>query len=479
MKRLSRFLGVIIIIIWTSITAQTVSLDDAIELALKNQPGIQAEKAGVKSADFLKRKAFGRFLPSIEMSVNYTHLKEDLILDLNPIREGILQLHAQGEVTHSNLANLITYGVPLTPEQQQAVYAGAYQQLDALFPAFSETLKKQNYWQGHVQVFQPLFTWGKIWSAYKIASIDHEISKTKLSLKEQQVISEVVQAYFLNQFLSQLVEVRTKAVETLETHERHAKRMAEEGLIAKVEYLRTSTALEKAKVELDKTQNDLAVAQQFLANKIGIDHITFTDPIAFPGYVPKLDSLLRDLDLNQPYLKQLSMTSQKLRKKIHIDLSNNLPDIYAFGKYELFKDDLSILEPEWAVGIGLKWDIFSGFQKYHQIRSDKYLKKKVDLTRQELKNDLVVLIKKTYSEMENAKRHYHAMQKTKELAMENFKLNSKKFDTGLGTSLEVLDAELTLRQVEIALLKDIYDYNSKLAELLVLTGNAHQIRDWF
>lgn len=477
MRRL--YMKLLLIFLTTGIFAQSITLEKAIEMALQNQPGIRAEKASVQSSKYLKRKALGNFLPEISSSIRYYHLKNDIVLDLNPIREGIISLHAQNAVDLQNLNSLIQTGIPLTPEQQQMVYQQAFQQLDQAFPSFSEKFKNQNYWSGQVQFMQPLWTWGKIWSAYKIATYDEKIAHQNLSLKEQKVIVEVVDAYFLNQLLQSLVEVKEKTVESLAQHEHNAKRMYEEGLIAKVEYLRAATALEKEKAELEKARHDLSVARDYLKSKIYTEFSTLDENIKFPSYQPSQDSLLQSLQKQQPYFQILDLTESKLKRKIHIDISENLPTIYAFGNYELFKNDLSILEPEWLIGIGLKWDIFHGFQKVNQLQSDRYLKKKVQYTRQELRENLEIAIKKTYAEMQFAKNNYQALDKALELAQENVKLNRKKFETGLGTSLEVVDAELTLQKVKIARLKEMYTYNKKFAQVLYLSGNVYRITDYF
>jgi outer membrane protein TolC len=463
----------------TLLLSQTITLNDAIQNALEKQPGILAEKEENISTKFLKRKALGRFLPQVHMNVRYNHLKNDIVLDLSPIREGILQLHALNAVDLQNLSSLIQNGRPLTPEEQQLVFQTAYQQLNQQFPAFSEKFKNQNYWSGQIQLVQPLWTWGKIWSAYKIADLDRKIATEKLNLKKQKVIAEVVDAYFLNQLLEALVQVKTRTVQSMEMHEHNARRMFEEGLIAKVEYLRASTALEKEKAELEKVKHDLSVARQYLKSRTYLEFNQLADPIHFPKKEIVFDSLLASLERTQPYLNVLELTRKKVGKKIHIDIVENLPTIYAFGQYELFKKDLSVLEPEWVIGIGLKWDLFDGFQHTNQALSDRALRRKVEYAREELRENLQIQLQKLYAEMKNARNNYQALDKALELAKENVKLNRKKFENGLGTSLEVIDAEITLRKVEIGRLKEMYTYNKKLAELLFLTGQADKIHQYF
>jgi outer membrane protein TolC len=84
-------------------------------------------------------------------------------------------------------------------------------------------------------------------------------------------------------------------------------------------------------------------------------------------------------------------------------------------------------------------------------------------------------VKKNIHDMETSKEQYESLNKSKELAEENLKLASLSFREGMGTSTDVIDAELSLGNVKTEQLKALFDYNTALANLLSSCGNAIDI----
>ncbi len=468
-----------LLILWLPLNGQPLTLNDAVNSALEKQPGIRAARYGTLAAGSAVKSSVANFTPKISSSVRFIRLNDPIVLDLNPIRDAMIQLQGMNAVNFADLSSVLQTGVPLTDAQKAAVLQQATSQLDAALPSFSETVKDRTYLSGQVTMMQPLWTWGKIYSAYRISRLDKRIADQKLSAKEQQIVAKVADAYFLNQLLEAVVQVRKENVKSLEIHLHHAKRMYEEGLIAKVEYLRSSTALAEARSQLRKTENDLRVMHDYLTSLIYTSYDSLSYSLQFPARLPEIDSLIITARHRQPYLNILNSTAEKLLRKKRIDMADALPQIYGFASYELFKDDLSVLEPEWSVGIGLKWNMFHGLENFHKIKEDNYLRRQVELTAAETEDNLKIGIRKTYAEMVNSKYNYRNLEETYRLANENLRLNEKKFNTGLGTSLEVIDAQLTLQKVQIARLREIYTYNKKLAELLYLSGRVNEILNYY
>ncbi len=83
-------------------------------------------------------------------------------------------------------------------------------------------------------------------------------------------------------------------------------------------------------------------------------------------------------------------------------------------------------------------------------------------------------LKKIYSDLQNSEEQYHSLIKSEELAKESLRLNSEAFANGMAKNTDVLDAELTLASVKLAMHKALYDYNTNLAQLLVISGQHNQ-----
>ena len=88
----------------------------------------------------------------------------------------------------------------------------------------------------------------------------------------------------------------------------------------------------------------------------------------------------------------------------------------------------------------------------------------------QLRQDLTLLVQKSWREAELAQEQYQGLGVTARLARENVRLRDKAFSQGLGTSLEVEDARNQLAGVETQRQVAAYQYVVCLARLLVLSG---------
>ena len=81
---------------------------------------------------------------------------------------------------------------------------------------------------------------------------------------------------------------------------------------------------------------------------------------------------------------------------------------------------------------------------------------------------------KTYKEMMSAKEEYEALGSSIALANENFRLRQISFIEGLSTSVELTEAQTLLLAAQTKRLNAAYEYEQKLAQLCVLSGEREK-----
>ena len=128
-----------------------------------------------------------------------------------------------------------------------------------------------------------------------------------------------------------------------------------------------------------------------------------------------------------------------------------------FGYKELYTKDLTLLEPEWAIGAKLQWDIFKGGDTRAKVSSAKAMDRSLGSLEEETIDNLKLLVEKRWRELEHAKGRLTSLVKTRELAVEALRSQNKAYEAGLATGLEVVDAELALSRLQVADLKAHYD----------------------
>ncbi len=123
------------------------------------------------------------------------------------------------------------------------------------------------------------------------------------------------------------------------------------------------------------------------------------------------------------------------------------------------------MDPEWALGVGVKLNLFSGGEKRYKVVQDELLGKEVDEKRKSIEDLLTNACDQLYYGAEARKNTIESFGARLEEAEENLKLAESRFSSGLGISLEVVDANLMLEKIGAEKAQAIYEYHVSLLKL--------------
>ena len=458
--------------------AQIMTLDQAIETALMNNDRIKQYNAKLDQAKYADREAWGNFLPSVSLQAGYNHMNDALSIDLNPIREAMIQIQAGNQVEFTDLYGIVQGGAPLTDQERAAYYGQYYSAIDAQMPEFVETFKNQDYRSAGLLATQPLFMGGKIVAAKKYAAAEKRAAEDEYTRIKNEVIRDAVNNYLNIILLQQVVRTREEVLIGMEQHRRDARRLAEEGLIARYDLMRAEVAVADADRNLFDDRNRLELATVAFRNTLGLDDdapVMITDTLLYQPVADSLSDFLAQAESGQPILRMIGEKRTAASQKYAVERSKFLPQLVGFGKYELYDDDLSALEPRWVVGVQMNLNLFNGFKDHNSLQSAKSLKREVDYLEAGAKREINLWVNKSYRDMRNAETRYQKLETSVALADESVRLNEKRFQTGLGTSLEVIDARLSLEKNLIERITSLYEYYKSLTDLLVAAGHPMDV----
>jgi hypothetical protein len=132
-----------------------------------------------EQANLLAHASLGALLPRAHIEGSAQHLNDDLVLDLDPLRQALIQLQSRDALSDAKLSAAIQ-GQTLSPAQEQAVLQSATAQYQQGIPPFREVVKEQNHWTGALVIVQPLWAGGRLWTARKAALSKRELQPPKL-----------------------------------------------------------------------------------------------------------------------------------------------------------------------------------------------------------------------------------------------------------------------------------------------------------
>lgn len=469
---------VLLILAISTIYSQSLTLEDAIDYAIKHNEQIKQYEAKLTQKEYQNLEALGNFLPQINLNASYTHLNDPIAIDLDPIRQAMIQLQSKNQVEFANIYNLLQGNPQLTNEQRNFLFNQYSSQLNSLIPPFTKELKKQDYKTATLVGIQPIFTGGKLLAAKRFSSLDEKAAEVELKQIKDEVTKEVTKKYLAVVLMNDVIKIRSDVVESVKKHRDRADKMLKQGLISNHNLLRAEVALADAEKNLFEDKNKLELAYLALKNEMGMDlneTIVIVDSLFFRDFADSLDYLLNLAKNHNSILQLIELKKQQAEQKYNVERSSFLPTLAAFGKYELYPEYLSTIEPRWAVGLSLNINLFNGMRDYAKLQAADYLIDEVSALQKNVESKISLLINKSFKDVINSREKYFRNKTTVALAVENLRLNEKRFETGLGTSLEVVDANLAFEKALLDSESSLFEYYSNLTELYSAAGNPRNV----
>jgi outer membrane protein TolC len=438
-----------------SARARDLTFPDALALLQERNEALKAADEEVQRAVGEKAAARGLLLPKVEASARFTRIDDPLALgldlDLNGIRQVILGLHPE---------------VP--PEA---------------IPSFAKRVDYQiqddRFWRAGVNLAWPIYAGGRIAAARAAAATQVELARDVRRRTDEGLLTCLARCYFGVRLARQAVDVRQQVLDGLDRHLFEARRLEEEGIIARVERLHAEVARAEAAREAMKARRDLEVAQAALSGLLSDSgEIAPASPLFLQGEVAPLDSFLVLADRGNADLAALGEQQDLARQALRAQRGTLLPEVGIFGMKELCTGDLTALDPRWAVGIGARVTLFDGFANWNRAQAARSTVRRVDYLEVRARRDVATLVRKRHADLLAARDLFQSLDSTLVLAEENLRARTASFQEGLATSLEVVDARLTLSRVQLARLLAAYDFDVALAELLEACGQSGRFESY-
>ena len=220
--------------------------------------------------------------------------------------------------------------------------------------------------------------------------------------------------YFGAILAKEAVKIRAEFLKNTKQNAKEAAQMYKAGTISKVEKMAIEITAAQAQRDYDTSLNDADMAQTLLKNLLSEqEDISFTSSLFMPDQskIPTLDYFKQRALQNNTSLKIIDAGIKKTKANIKAQRADFLPTIYLFAKHELYTKDLTILEPDYAYGIGFSWNLFEGGASYNKTKAAIRQKESVEELKQKAVQDIQTALDYYYKKMQNAAMNYKAVQK--------------------------------------------------------------------
>ncbi|WP_117235539.1 TolC family protein [Vibrio maerlii] len=429
----------------------SISFEQAWQVLQSNNNSLAAQRANVERYQHLQSSTRSLNLPSVSVGANYTRLDSDVTIN--------------GEQFADSLSNV--------PPGLEAILAGAGSMFGDI-GGITSTITERDIFTSSIRAVWPIFTGGRITAAQSAAQGQTDEAKSQLAMETQARFEDLSKYYFSVQLAKEVVETRKAVEKGLTQHRDFAIKLEEQGQIAKVERLQAEASLDKAIVERKKVEHELNIAQSALTQILSAEtSVEPSDDLFVNQRLPTMSAFIDQTLSTYPGLDLLDAKQRQASSLIKAEKGKYYPEVYLYGDYSLHEDDTlaSVAKPDWLVGIGVNVPLIDTSGRSDKVSAAHSAVKQVDYLKAQARQDLTVLVHKTYLEAQQSIDEVLGLNSSLSLAQENLTLRKKAFNQGLATSLEVVDAELYLASIKTQQSAARFKYLISLNKLLALSSS--------
>jgi len=469
-------LGVVLLALWSGVGARglaaqesgrVLTLRDAVEQALEENGSLDAARWHLEAAQAQAREAWGSIMPTVNMNASFTR---NLDIPTNYLPANIFDPDADSD-------------------ELVGVRFGS-----------------DNQWYAQARATQPLFNAAAflgVGAAGRYEMLQQEVVRGAA----QQVATEARLRYYDVLLADEQLRLVTQSLARVRRVLDETRKMNQAGLASEYDVLRLEVELSNLEPNVARSRNAADAARRTLAVAMGeesLDGVELTgsllavelpapegrEPVApaVGGTDLMLDRALRSESLRAPEavelafdqrsdLRQLRLTRDLRETERKVELSEYLPQVSVFGTWTAVgqgNDDLTFFGDQKydarAVGLEVSVPIFSGFQRPARVRRMgavvEQVEAQLELARDQTENEVKTLLDQVRESYDRVLAQRRAVAQ----ATRGYEIARREYGAGIGSQLQVTDAELALRQSEFNYAQSVYDYLTAQARLDAAVG---------
>ncbi|MBO9690893.1 TolC family protein [Chryseobacterium sp.] len=413
---------------------QHLSLQQAVEIGLKNNKNIQISHLKQKMSITKEKDLKMEKLPDIEFHTSYTQ-----VTNLYQHQNGVFNKATKYDVINGMYDFTLSASIP--------VYMG-----------------------------------GKIKNTEKKAGIDTEISVLKTHLDERQLKMQIITAFLQIHHLKEQQSLINDKMKEDSVNIRQVKALKANGVVTVNEVLRTSLQLSNHTMSWTELDNDIQIAEHQLKTILSLPesqemHVDTEDLISDNASIPYVDELTETaLSKNESVeITHKNLSLKELDQKI--TKANYLPKITAGGEYFLKYPNMMFFPPEpyayrlGMIGVNLTYPIESLYKNKYKMQE---ARENIDLAKLQIEENEEKIrhnVYEAYKKFEETDQKVKIAEEAIQQAKENYRIVRTKYANKLSLITELIDADNAYLEAESNLISVKINRQLKYYQLQYTIGN--------
>lgn len=397
------------------VTAQTgisgkLSLDQCIETGLKNNPGYQSSEFLLDETEAKIEEAFSGYYPVVTLNSDAdTYSRENGNQKYNTLNTGVT----------------LSY----------------------------------NIFQGY-----------KTKSLYGAAQDNYQANLYQHEVNRQDLVFNIIWAYYRSLQSERILQSADEAVKNSTLHLEFAVAKQKAGMATRSDILKSEVELSNAELNKIKAANTLLAAKGNLNQLLALPsdyQIELHDDLSVMIEVPvqPYDSLLNEAINSRSEIKKYQSFLDAQQKNILIAKSGYYPSLRANANYNFAGPAVTSMNQNWWLGMSLSVPVFKGFLNRARVNQEEFAYKSLEKELEHLKQKISQEVWNAWLSVKESVERISTSSKAVESARENLLLAEGEYKEGVGSIIQLTDAQTTFVTVEQSYIQALADFKISFAEL--------------
>ena len=443
MKKVGLFLGFALFALTsfaqnTEQQALTLTLEQALEIALTESPTIKIAEQEIEIKRYAKQEAYSSLYPRFDATAQYQRViaKQTMSMQMG--------------------------------EQAQTIKVGS-----------------DNSFNGGVSASMPIVN-AQLWESLKVSVADIILSIEKARSSQIDMIEQVTKAYFAILLAKESEVVFQRVYDNAVENNKNIQKRYEVGSVSEYDLITSNVSVQNAIPNLIEAKNAVVLALWQLKALLGIDLQKNIDVAgSLNDYEAQMNYAynLAQLDLsNNSSLKQLDIQEGMLESALKISKLANVPTLSVNAAYlytALGNDGKFFQGKAWNpysyAGVQLNIPIFAGGQRRAAIKQANLNLSNLKLQRENAERQLRVAVVQSLNNMQTNVKKFSSAAATVGQAKRGYEIAVKRYEVGRGTLVDIDNSQLQLTQAELGRNSAIYNFLVSKISLDKILGN-HEVQ---
>lgn len=453
----------------TAVAQQTdslrIDLNRALEIALSENPTVKVADMEITKKQYAKKSAYGALLPQMDLIGQYQRAikRQTVYFD-----EGFSLVG--GNVDPSDY----------TPEEREILQV--LQKVMTPDPESSGEgiqMGRFNSWSAGLNVSLPLVV-PSLWKNIQMSEVDIQLTIEQARASRINLTNQVKKSFFSLLLAQASHDVFRKTYETDSINLEDIRNRYNQGVVAEYDVITADVRLKSLIPSILQSENMMKIAELQLKMLMGIDSdlpmkivgsLDDYEKSMFNAIIPADTSLMNNSDI-----KQFDLQAEQAKNAYQMQKLQYAPSLVTSFNWTYtsqnndFKFSTYRWDPYSMLGVTLQIPLFSGGQRYHNVKQSQIQLWQLDEQRKDVERGLKLSIRTNYDLIHKNIEQVVATQSSVEQARKGHEITLKRYETGMGTIVDVNAAALAVLNAELQYRNAIYDYLSAKADLEKVLG---------